>query len=543
MKWGKFKEYIYKEKWLVAAILFFIVWKFFLIGILWQDRSIPPEPDDSYNYITQIASIAECTTEGCFSTNITLQNSSGFNYLTYRVFFGIIGNISNLPIQTVYHLGFYLGILFLVSTLVPLLKSFTKNKSLIAWSIFFLSFYHGFGETHGFFWVVPSFYFVVFFFLLALFIMRDELRLPTWAIFGLTFLYTFVHPMSVFTILIIPLYLAFFSFFTWSLPYLAWKKTILTTILVFSFSLTAHHLLPNNAPTQQAYSIKHAVGEVKSLIKKNSQYSSDLSTPERTVDLPRFQPNISPSLHSIVNEKITNLNHAYFRWLLPHWLFIFPLLITFFILAFRKNIKLLSLYFASFLFFIVATIFNEFGYRSAIILWPITFLLFAFSSWHLIQILRQSTNWQFKKLFFWFFTLILGGFFFLNGIYAIVFNENFNARNNYKIEQGLIDYLINEIPREKTIMVSREMLITEMFTSAQLRERVSSYVPEPDILVITNIEHIPKKEPSFLYQTINTVLQSKDKLSTHPSISPYNIPSNYQYDREFGMFTVYKKLP
>jgi hypothetical protein len=185
MKWEVYKEYVHKEKWFLAAILFFIVWKFFLISVLWQDRTIPPEPDDSYNYLTQIASIAECTIEGCSSTNITLQNSSGFNYLTYRVFFGAIGNITNLPIQTVYYLSFYFGIIFLISILIPFLKSFSQNRLLIAWSIFFLSFYHGFGETHGFFWVVPSFYFVVFFFVLALLIMRDEIQLPILALFAL----------------------------------------------------------------------------------------------------------------------------------------------------------------------------------------------------------------------------------------------------------------------------------------------------------------------------------------------------------------------
>lgn len=541
MKWEVYKEYVRKEKWLLAAILFFIVWKFFLISVLWQDRTIPPEPDDSYNYLTQIASIAECTIEGCSSTNITLQNSSGFNYLTYRVFFGAIGNITNLPIQTVYYLSFYFGIIFLISILIPFLKSFSQNRLLIAWSIFFLSFYHGFGETHGFFWVVPSFYFVVFFFVLALLIMRDEIQLPILALFALTLLYTFIHPMSVFAALIFPLYLIFFSFFTWSFPLLARKKTFFIIVLVFSFSLTAHHLLPNNAPTQQAYSVKNAVQGVKSTIIP----SSPPLAIEKTTNSSHFPSTVSLPLYLIIHEKIIALNHAYFRWLLPHWFFIFPLVITLLVLVFKKNIKLLSLYFASLTFFIIATIFNQFGYRSAIILWPLTYLTFAFSSWYLLQILRQSPRWYFKKLFFWFFTFALGCFFFINSIFAIVFNENFSTRSNYYIESSLIKYILTEIPEDKIIMASRELIIAEMFNSSDLRKRVVSYHPEADFIIITITDKIPQKEPSKLFHLIQSIAKKagKEFSPPHSSATSYTVPSGYVYDREFGMFTIYKKLP
>ncbi len=532
MKLSEINQKMQENKWFIAAILFFIIWKFFLIGILWEDRHIPPEPDDSYNYLTQIASIAECTSKSCSSTNITLQNSSGFNYLTYRIFFGILGKILHVSIQEIYHFSFYFGIILLTLIFVPFLKSFSQNKDLISWSIFFLSFYHGFGETHGFFWIVPSFFFVIFFFLLTLFLLRDDIQFRYWSLFILTFFYTFLHPMSVFSILILPFYLLFYSFFTWTFPLAAWKKASLIVILVFSFSLTAHHILPNNAPTQKVYSLTHVAQEARSNLELDS---SILSPTTGSFSL----------LHPIVLEKIQTLNHTYFRWLLPHWFFIFPLVITLLVLVFKKNIKLLSLYFASLTFFIIATLLNQFGYRSAIILWPLTYLIFAFSSWHLLQTFYQSKNWYFKKIFFWFFIASIGCFFFINSIFAIIFNEYFSTRNNYHIESSLIKYILTEIPEDKIIMASRELIIAEMFNSPDLRKRVVSYHPEADFIIITITDKIPQKKPNKIFHLIQSITKKSGKELSLPysSTTPYTAPSGYVYDREFGMFTIYKKLP
>jgi len=105
---------------LSSVIMFFILWKFFLIHILWQDRSFPPEPDDSYNYISQIAAIADCKGfHFCSYPGVSMGDSTGFVYLSYRLFFGWLAKITQLSSQTIYHFGFYLGTLFLAFTLYP----------------------------------------------------------------------------------------------------------------------------------------------------------------------------------------------------------------------------------------------------------------------------------------------------------------------------------------------------------------------------------------------------------------------------------------
>src|SRR3989304_1694939 len=111
-----------------------------------------------------------------------LSSRTGCVYLSYRLFFGWLAKITQLSSQTIYHFGFYLGTLFLAFTLYPFIKIFSNNKNLIAWSIFFLSLYHGLGETHGFFWVVPSFFSVLLFLILATYTVRNEVKLKAWLI-------------------------------------------------------------------------------------------------------------------------------------------------------------------------------------------------------------------------------------------------------------------------------------------------------------------------------------------------------------------------
>lgn len=549
MKREKFIQQVKENKWLIGAVVFFILWNFFLIHILWQDRSVPPEPDDSYNYISQIAAIANCKGfQLCSYPGVSMRDSSGFVYLSYRLFFGWLAKITQFSPQTIYHFSFYLGTLFLAFILYPFIKIFSSHKNLIAWSIFFLSFYHGIGEIHGFYWVVPSFFSVMLFFILAAYILRNEMKFSLWLIFPLAVLYNFSHPTSVFFIFIVPLYLLIFSLFTHRFNSLAWKKTLFViSIMIFS-SLTSNYYLSKIGTNKDAYSIKATVIQAQSVTETAIGISE---TKENESIRKSLEPDQNGSLiekgKAFSGQKMDILHNVYFRWIFPHWIFIIPFVLCFFILIYKRKLELISFYIASFIFFILATFLNPLGYRSAIIVWPVTYILFAFSSWHLIEIVYDKTKGWKRNVFLGIIFLFLFLFFTVNAAFALVFNENINIRDNYSVksEPALTEYLLNEIPAKQTITLPLELMVAEPNIISSLKSRIVPYTAKPDYIVMTDLTKIPReKERSSFFKMVKKTaekfgffMQPEKIVSTR-----YSQPEGYTFEKEFGIFDVYKRI-
>lgn len=542
-------QQIKENKWLIGAVVFFILWKFFLIHILWQDRSIPPEPDDSYNYISQITAIADCKGfHFCPYLGVSMEDSTGFVYLSYRLFFGWLAKITQLSPQTIYHFGFYLGTLFLAFILCPFIKIFTNNKHLLAWSIFFLSFYHGLGEIHGFYWVVPSFFSVLLFFILAMYILRDELKFKVWLIIPLTVLYAFSHPTSVYFIAIIFLYLLILSLLTRSINHTAWKKLFFVASIVLFSSFLPNYFLSKNESQENAYNIKETLPYAQSVTQ------TAIGIPETNgnegIQKPlKLNQDDQPieKKKTFFGQKIDTLQNVYLRWIFPHWIFIPPFLLCFLILVYKRQFEILSFYGASFIFFILATFLNPLGYRSAIIVWPITYILFAFASWYLIEIIYDKIKGWVRNTFLEILLLLLLLFFSINAVFALVFNENINIRDNYffKPESALTEYLLNEVPSKKTVTLPLELMLAEPSIISSLKSRVVPYTAKPDYIVMTDLTKIPReKERSPLFKMVKETAEKFGFFMQPEKITStrYNLPEGYTFEKEFGIFDVYKKI-
>lgn len=536
---------IKENKWLILAILFFITWKFFLIHILWQGRVLPPEPDDAYNYISHIANIINCPNfQLCSSLEISMQNSTGYIYLSYRLFFGYLAKIFSFSPQTIYHISFYLGTIFLAVVLTPFLKIFTNNKNLIAWTIFFLGFYHGLGETHGFFWVVPSFFALLLFFSLAAYCLNQETRLNIGLILLLGPFYTFTHALSVFLILILPLYLVFLFCLGYTPKLLVWKKTLSVVAIVLLSSFTVTSLLQKSESQEYAYSLKEVLNQTQPTV---TPFAKPL--PLQEIKTPEI---LSPpfSLSKFLLEKIEPfgknieaINQVYFRWILPHWIFIVLYLLCFFVLLYKKKIELITFYIACLFFFLLSAFSNPHGYRSGIVIWPLTFIFFAFSSWYFIDIVREKLSGFFKRITLAITLFFIFSFLAINSILAFFFNENINVRNDYPIKLELIQY-INSLPPEKTIAFSKEFVVAEMWNMPAIRIRSTHFTAKPDFVIITSFNQIQEKPRSSFSQTVRHLatklgFSSASQIPQTPSI----LPPGYTLEKNFGTFELYKKLP
>ena len=200
-------KFIKKNKLLILVALFFIIWKFFLVYTLWHGRVIAPEPDDSFVYIAHINSVIKCPSLLFCESPYSLHRFAGWEHLSYRLFFGSLGKLFHWTGSQTYHYSFYIGIVLLLPTLIYFIKKLTKNNQpLSALILFFLALYNGNGSYHGFFWIVPSFFSVLLFFLIFGIILDNKNRSWKYILPVLALSASLNHAMSIYSSAIFLIY-------------------------------------------------------------------------------------------------------------------------------------------------------------------------------------------------------------------------------------------------------------------------------------------------------------------------------------------------
>jgi len=181
-------SYLLANRPVLGACLFFLIVQFLYSWMMWhRGGNLPPTPADSYNYLVNISQMSQGG--GFFSDPRQLVYGS-FNY-----FYSLISILFGISPMTTYHLFFYLGKVLLLIVWLYFISSFTKDKKIVAWSICALGAYSGTGATHGFFWVVPSFWSVLLFFLLVAMAVRGVNFV---VILLICVLFIFAHPLSLY---------------------------------------------------------------------------------------------------------------------------------------------------------------------------------------------------------------------------------------------------------------------------------------------------------------------------------------------------------
>ena len=82
---------------LILGFLFFISYKFWFTWLLWQDRQVPPEPDDSYFYLASAANV------------FNPQNFEGFRLLPFSIWMKFLAIFTQGNLESSYKLNFFTG--------------------------------------------------------------------------------------------------------------------------------------------------------------------------------------------------------------------------------------------------------------------------------------------------------------------------------------------------------------------------------------------------------------------------------------------------
>lgn len=155
----------------------------------------------------------------------------------YGLIFGIVGKIFGLAPEKTFHLSFYLGICASRNHITNIYPPSRKDDLLYLFLIIFLAFYHGTGESHGFFWVVPSFYLTALFIVLFHFITSPHSKVANYIIAALVSItYVFMHPMSIYIAFLFPLYLCTHFYLTKTYSTIEIKKVAFILLIPCSGS-------------------------------------------------------------------------------------------------------------------------------------------------------------------------------------------------------------------------------------------------------------------------------------------------------------------
>lgn len=553
----KIKYFLNENKWIIAALLFFIVWKFILIAILWSNRLSPPEPDDSYSYINQIITIKECPRVFCNYPSVTYVNSSGFIYLSYRVFLGMIAKLINLSSVQAYRFGFYLGTVLISLTFLFFLKKITNKKEIIAFSLFFLAFYHGIGETHGFYWVVPSFYSTLLFFLILALILSPKRNYLI--LLFLTPVFVFTHPLSIYFSFILPIFYIFLVIFRKKSNFLILKKTA----LVFLVALICHtslsfYLKKRGSENNNYFSIGSQIERIRIKLfskkitseKLEQGFETNRKLSEKPLDNKSIlKENISILLNeetqgkgNILDRKMRILSDTYFKWFFPHWIGLLPLILFLLILFYYRQHILLSLYFSSLIFFIISTFATEYGYRSGLILWIASFLLYGFGFFYSFCFIQGKIR---KKY------LLLSGqiilslgllmFVLLNVTYSIIYARNLSIRNNYDINPEFLDYLITHTRENDLIKITPILFYYNATSPLFSRDQITQDTDSSKYMILLEANNDEEKiNNSRIYVFFKKIMnflkiQKKERMPKENKT-----PENFSEEKRFGSVIIYK---
>lgn len=437
------RDFYLNHRWLLLVAIVFIIWKFFLIGILWHNRSLPPEPDDSLIYTGHIYSVLRCSALPCNTPYLSLQSSNGFLYLSYRIFWGTVAKVISISQTQVFQASFYMGTIFLAATLVLWLIKFVPSPKARIFALLFLGLFHGGGAYHGFFWVVPSFFALLLLFLLLSIIHTPGKYWPMIITSLLVIALVFTHPLGVYFLAILLIYILTLQLLGQKISRSEWKKTILAVMLgivaVFSTNQYLTHIERGNSP-------------VISLI----EYAKK---PD-----PVTAPPVTPTYKHIY--------HDYITWIIPAWPAVLILIYVLWINYSYKNYRLLALYLASAIGTAIASL-HPFGIRSLILLWPITYGLYGTATWYTYDLLKKNIQLNITRILATSSIIIFIILFAIaNGAYSILFNLYMNQRDNYNFPNSLQIDISSILQTGDTISFNNGVLNSYFFYNTELFNKV-----------------------------------------------------------------------
>jgi hypothetical protein len=314
---------------------------------------------------------------------------------------------------------------------------------------------------------------------------------------------------------------------------------------VSAITVTAQSFAMTKNGQDDPYGISSAIPKI---IEAIPHLGSAKTSNEPTYSITGNNTPLNNTTDSYLSSRVATMESAYFKWFFPHWIITIPFAAILFLLYKYKEYKILALYFSTMLFFIISTIANQFGFRSAILLWPMTYLIYAFGTYYLILTIWKLTDKYSLSFRAFSVSLVIIGFItfgIFNMLYAITMNTNLNVRNDYALDRGFERYLLeNTLPGE-TIYIPRILRQYIFGSEIFFKNKIIPPQENPQYLVL--IEQNDCRENQINYGTrglINAMLSFTDRPALPPLQSQKtkegNPPIGYALEKSFADISIYR---
>lgn len=344
------KEYFFKKFPqnfdFVLGLLIFITYKFFFTWLLWQGRGVPPEPDDSYFYLTSASHL------------MSPQTFEEFRLLPFSIWLNVLSFLSGGNLESAYRLNFYIGPIIMFLALFYFLSKLEVSRIIRLFLIVILALYSGSGAYHGFYWVVPSFYQLAVFFIIAGLLIQPKI-VPFWKIFLASFGFIFIHPTSILISTI---------FFIFTVITLLIKRE--TAIFKNSAKIAISLVI--------SFAIYYLIG--KSFASSGSPQSFEISA---NLLVGFLQGKLEPVSFQVIEKE-------YFAILFFHPLSVIAYFSALLLVYLSKQFKLLALYFSTMALVLISS-FIPYGSRTLAFIWPLTFMIFGYAIFQLYVLMSKFT--------------------------------------------------------------------------------------------------------------------------------------------------------
>jgi hypothetical protein len=440
-----YKDFLINKALPIGSATFFLIVKLFFNFLLWHGRLLLPNPGDAFGYTRWIRLISE-------SKYVLVSG-----YTAYSFILGNIAKVFSLSPDVAFQLSFWLGIPLLTIILWKLFKALKFGPLETALCFVLLAFYTGNGAFHGFYWVVPTFFCVaLFFYLFATLISQEK---TNWFLIVLAaILMPLIHGIGIFICSIFGFYLFFKLFFDFiqqkniifvfknNLSLI--KKTLIITLICIISYIGVGVLLKtiNNDSPQENDKI---------------MMSSDIFTDSRI---------ISGSMNTEKSEE--SFKFLYLNKIAPHWLFGIIWVFIFFILFQYKQYQILLLFFSTLIFCIISSFIHYKGFRSLVVLWPITYVLVGYSIYFIWKFIKEKIFIKavFKNIILGIFVIVVVIFYIFNIFYSFWYIDVMNRYRNFNYNPQMFDaLLINYQPSDANIYVGDEFMKAMFLNAAHER--------------------------------------------------------------------------
>jgi|Deesub1362A_J573_1020465.scaffolds.fasta_scaffold08231_2 hypothetical protein len=195
------------------GLVFFVTYRCYLVYLSWQGRTVPPEPDDAYAYLSLVERFVR---HGLRLDLPVLSNDwyiSHYWYIPWVIFVQGLRALTGLTLEQAYYLNYYLGTIFLALAFAYFMYH-VAGKFYAGLGMFLLGWVWGVGPT--FYMIRPAVYLVALS-LFCLVVLHSGHRLRGPLLFLLSPLIFMLHPMGPLVLVMFLLFFLLNSLITWQI--------------------------------------------------------------------------------------------------------------------------------------------------------------------------------------------------------------------------------------------------------------------------------------------------------------------------------------